>query len=249
MMLRQSGKRKGLSRADALLAVLISFTALCLLSCGLGSARTGAKRIECINNLRQIGIAMHNYHDTNNVFPTENGTNNSFYRGLLTFIEQSPVDQQVQQNAPIKLYLCPLRRTPATAPGKRDYGYAASGGTGSVGKSVLDTPGGYSFANTKNPVPTNLTLLLTHVWMDPANYGGGDPTDLGWATQNNSRSVNNTAKADSDSSGSTSHLGSPHPGKMPALFLDAHVQDIPYSFGQWAELWAHDSKKDAIQLP
>ena len=48
------------------------------------AAREAARRSQCVNNLKQIGLGMHNYHQTHNVFPLGATLNSDYITGCAT---------------------------------------------------------------------------------------------------------------------------------------------------------------------
>jgi prepilin-type N-terminal cleavage/methylation domain-containing protein/prepilin-type processing-associated H-X9-DG protein len=66
-----SGKStaKGFTLIELLVVIAIIAVLIALLLPAVQAAREAARRAQCINNLKQIGIAYHNYHESNNCFP------------------------------------------------------------------------------------------------------------------------------------------------------------------------------------
>lgn len=62
-------KRKGFTLIELLVVIAIIAILIALLLPAVQQAREAARRSSCKNNLKQIGIALHNYHETFSVFP------------------------------------------------------------------------------------------------------------------------------------------------------------------------------------
>lgn len=237
----------------AIIAVLAG-----MLIVAVQKARETSRRIECMSQLRQLGIGFHKYHDTIGQFPTEappqmggGGQPDSIYWSILEYIEESLVKNNNDKQATIKIYLCPSRRTVKNSKGKRDYVYCSvSGGGGGqggqTGYAIFETPGGAELAAITNTAGTGYTGMLSHMWMDPAQYAGGGVND-DWAQVPNTASI---PQAQPDTQpGGDNMLGGPHPGGVPTLFADGHTVIVPYGWPQWNIVFDWTNTKQAINLP
>jgi prepilin-type processing-associated H-X9-DG protein/prepilin-type N-terminal cleavage/methylation domain-containing protein len=73
----------------AIIAVLIG-----LLLPAVQKVWAAAARIECVNNLKQIGLGCHNFHDVNRAFPAQYDSVGHWVVRLSPFLEQDPLYQQ-----------------------------------------------------------------------------------------------------------------------------------------------------------
>jgi len=60
---------RGFTLIELLVVIAIIAVLIALLLPAVQAAREAARRAQCVNNLKQFGLAMHNYHSSNDVFP------------------------------------------------------------------------------------------------------------------------------------------------------------------------------------
>jgi prepilin-type N-terminal cleavage/methylation domain-containing protein len=131
---RKNPSRKGFTLIELLVVIAIISVLVGLLVPAVQKVREAAANMQCKNNLKQIGLAIHNYESSSSYLPDggegfwhqrsrtngqpENSPNQnwSLFYQILPWIEQdnlfkSPDDLMVMRT-PVKLYQCPSRPNP-----------------------------------------------------------------------------------------------------------------------------------------
>lgn len=99
-------KSRGFTLIELLVVIAIIAILIALLLPAVQQAREAARRTQCKNNLKQIGLALHNYSDVFGSFPIgvnssfPGGWGVSFWVGLLPYVEQGNVYSQMSFDGP-----------------------------------------------------------------------------------------------------------------------------------------------------
>ncbi|WP_417850732.1 DUF1559 domain-containing protein [Thalassoglobus sp.] len=91
---------KGFTLIELLVVIAIIAILVALLLPAVQQAREAARRTQCKNNLKQMGLALHNYHDVYSTFPI--GAQTPYYRAnwrasILPYLDQAPLYNQLTQ--------------------------------------------------------------------------------------------------------------------------------------------------------
>ncbi len=228
------------SSSGAIIVIVIvgvlGFTVVCggilvaLLLPAVQAARESARRMSCGNNLKQIALAMHNYHDTYKTFPPayiadEDGNPMRSWRAsILPFIESSSLydryDFHVPWDAPenqfalsisIPTYSCPSDRASAETPTDTNY--------------VLITGIGTMFEIGKQPRFASITDGTSNTIMAVEMRGSG----IKWSEP---RDMDIEAFVAMFGPNGSNQGASPHPGGLNVAMADGSVRFLPFSLSQ-----------------
>ena len=154
-------RRRGFTLIELLVVIAIIAVLVALLLPAVQAAREAARRASCVNNLKQVGLGFHNYHDIHNTLPPGYIYQLGYRTGgfgwasmILPQVEQSPLFNAINFNLPawspqnstacttrLAVYQCPTDYTPSLPPGdlvREGFRYARASYVANFGPNDLD---------------------------------------------------------------------------------------------------------------
>lgn len=182
--------RRGFTLVELLVVIAIIGVLIALLLPAVQQAREAARRMSCSNNLKQMGIALHNYHDVMKRFPInwyngsgQGGNNMCVFIGLLPFIEQTNLYDGIDMknnnltlytvngkrvcDHQIEAYQCPSdpdveTNNPSTSAARSSY-------APSIGSQYMQSAAGCDLLATAGAYPSGMGLDSDNDGEDPFN--------------------------------------------------------------------------------
>lgn len=173
---RKRHRKPGFTLIELLVVIAIIAILVALLLPAVQQAREAARRAQCKNNLKQLGIAMHNYHETHGQFPQNQGrfTNLgnpnqrpewSWIVMALPYMDQAPLYEQIELDNQIGV------DRDASNIGAANQQASRTVLSGLICPSnAMDalrpgqTNGGYRWRNTATKAGTDYVGNLGHIW-------------------------------------------------------------------------------------
>ena len=173
-------RARGFTLIELLVVIAIIAVLIALLLPAVQAARAAARRIQCVNNLKQIGIAMQNFHDVQGTFPWggKSSPSQSWTFIILPYLEQTVMSNAQNMNNPstdftnstvvqskLNVFNCPadplagavwISQKPATIPNRSKGNYVVNWGNSDFEQNMpLSTIANDSLA------PANLGQYVT----------------------------------------------------------------------------------------
>ncbi|MEX0793500.1 MAG: DUF1559 domain-containing protein [Pirellulaceae bacterium] len=104
-------RRFGFTLVELLVVIAIIGVLVALLLPAVQQAREAARRMQCVNNMKQLGLALHNYHDTHHSFPVGTYHRPNFvtssdpewpgiHQYILPYLEQTAIYEALRSQGP-----------------------------------------------------------------------------------------------------------------------------------------------------
>jgi len=199
-------RASGFTLVELLVVIAIIAVLIGLLLPAVQKVREAAARIKCTNNLKQLGLAFHNYHDEYGMFPNEGPnadaspeqtpppgpqdstlggtgqTNVSFYTLILPFVDQhNEVAEAATEAVFMPLFVCPTRRSSSGLGPKDDYAGVWDEGIIHAGSGGQGSPGGLddsTFLGAQGVLPLRTIVNNWNVTLEIVSGGAGASTTL-----------------------------------------------------------------------
>jgi len=246
-------KAKAFTLIELLVVIAIIAILIALLVPAVQKVREAAARSQCQNNLKQIGLALQNYHDVkkkilvNGSRPTDTNRDDwcwAFHS--LPYIEQDALYKVAYAGTPtanvgIAIYLCPSRgRNAFTTSGMNSPGFNGPFTDYSINKrNIGDPSNGPGGVRITLPVISNLngtsnTIYVGEGYMDPNTYisqtaGNNWQENIYSGAYGGSGKDTNELLQDKAGYGNNNRWGSAHTSGAQFCFYDGSVRTISYS--------------------
>lgn len=199
-------KCRGFTLIELLVVIAIIAVLIALLLPAVQQARESARRTQCKNNFKQLGLAIHNYHDTFTVFPYAASAaavkNQTGFVLLLPYFDQAPLYNSLNHNSamgvfgspasgqdPANLKAASTKMTALLCPSDNGTAYITDSGNGYYGCSP--TAGNQSYLTTYGfsvtvPWSSYSAPFTQQLWSTEAITGRAM---FGWSSSSNMRDV------------------------------------------------------------
>jgi len=243
MSLYREARRFGFTLIELLVVIAIIAVLVALLLPAVQQAREAARRSQCKNNLKQLGLAMHNYHDnfnmlppsainpgtvgSTNFIPTGGIRNITGYLLILPQLEQTPLYNQINFNI---------------ATGQADWNGQGGGGTQVVLQNykmdVLRCPSDVPYVDPNTYTPQNMYTITAATRV---SYGFvSEQTEYDYWAGYNTWTQNRNATKSAFGFDAAARMADLRDGTSNTiLMIETPYKKCSYVFGPFLEAWVH----------